>query len=448
MTLTTTPVIAIVLAAGKGTRMKSTLPKVLHTVAGKPMLFHVLDTLRQLDGIMIIPIISPNFKLVEEEVKAKYQNIECAIQPVQRGTGDAVKCAEGSLKALNGYSIIVCGDTPLVRQETLESALQALEDGNDVCVVGMECENPTGYGRLIEKNGELDCIREERDASDEEKKITLCNSGIISAKTDVLFSLLKDLKNDNAQGEYYLTDIIALARQRSLRCGVTRTTESEMIGVNSRAQLAQVESLMQERLRQHWMAEGVTFLAPHTVYLSADTVIGNDTVIEPNVFIGNGVTIGSNVTIKASSHLEGAVVHDHVQIGPFARLRPGTVISSKARVGNFCEIKNATLAEGAKVNHLTYIGDADIGKNTNIGAGTITCNYDGYNKFRTTIGENVFIGSNSALVAPITLADGTLVAAGSTVTHDSEVDDIVITRGEQTNITGAAKRFRDKRKKK
>ncbi|MCC7259580.1 MAG: bifunctional UDP-N-acetylglucosamine diphosphorylase/glucosamine-1-phosphate N-acetyltransferase GlmU [Alphaproteobacteria bacterium] len=446
----TPPFSAIILAAGKGTRMKSDLPKVLHRVAGVSMLAHVIHAVAPLKPHKIITVVAPDMPEVEKAAKDAHPAVTCAVQPKQLGTADAVKAARKALGNSKGDVIILFGDTPLITSQTIGKALKALNGAKQpsVVVVGIRPGDPTGYGRLVtDAKGALTHIVEEKDATPAERKIGLCNSGIMAVKGSALFTLLDKVKPQNAQKEYYLTDIIAIARKAKLICHVAEADATELSGINSRAQLAACEAAMQERLRAKAMANGATLIDPASVFLSADTTLGRDVTIQPGVYFGPGVTVGDHVEIRAYSHIEGTTLHDHVTVGPFARLRPGTVIESGARIGNFVEVKNATLHAGAKANHLSYIGDAEVGRDSNIGAGTITCNYDGYRKSKTVIGEHVFIGSNSALVAPVTIADGAIVAAGSTITEDIAKDALVLARSAQTPISGGAAKFRKKRQK-
>ena len=438
----------IILAAGQGTRMKSALPKVMHAVAGRPMLHHVLDTSHSLSPKRVVVVTSP----AQEDVRATVTNADSAIQDPPLGTGHAVLAAADAMKGFAGDVIILFAADPLVRRETIERMLkarhQATNDGVKpaVVVLGFRPRDPAQYGRLIVNGGGvLEAIVEYRDADEDTRAIDLCNSGVMVVDGAILFDLLREVKNDNAKQEYYLTDIVALARQRGLPSVVVEGEEEEVLGVNSRDELALVESVMQKRLRQKAMEDGATLQDPSTVYFSYDTKLGKDVVVGPNVFFGPGVTVADRVTINAFCHIEGATIAEGAIIGPFARLRPGADISAEAHVGNFVEIKNAVLGEGAKVNHLTYIGDAWVGPKSNIGAGTITCNYDGFNKHLTVIGAGAFIGSNSTLVPPITIEDGAYTGAGSVITKDVEKDGFAVTRAEQINRPEAAARYRKRK---
>lgn len=441
----TDPTLAIViLAAGKGTRMKSDLPKVMHPVGGYPMLLHVLDTAQRVGAARRIVVVGPGMEGVEQAVKAFDAGCECVVQPEQLGTGDAVKAAKELLKGFTGTVLVLYGDSPLVTDVTLHELLSTLEI-YDVAVLGMRPRDPAQYGRLVMSDeGDLLEIVEYRDASGEQRAIPLCNSGVMAVKNGWMFTLLDEVKNDNAKGEYYLTDVVKAARRYKLRSGVAEGKEEELLGINSRSELAKAEYSFQQRRRAELMDGGVTMIDPFSVFVSADTTMGRDVLLEPQVFIGPGVTIGDNCHIKAGCHIEGATIGKGSTIGPMARLRPGAVLEGKNKVGNFVEIKNATLHTGAQASHLSYLGDAEIGAESNIGAGTITCNYDGFKKYRTTIGSGVFIGSNSALVAPVTIGDGAIVGAGSVITGDVPANALALTRPEHVAKEGWAKGFREK----
>ena len=442
----TDTVAAIVLAAGQGKRMNSQLPKVLHKVAGRPMIGHVLHAVSAAGADPVVVVVAPGAERVAEAVAPH----RTAVQETALGTGDAARSALEALGPREGTVLIVFGDTPLITANTLERmvARRRDDDAPAVVVLGFETDTPGRYGRLVEDGeGRLFRIVEATDATEAERAITLCNGGIMAVDAKRLPDLLARLEPANAQGEFYLTDIVALAREDGAGAAVVRVDHAETMGVDSRAGLARAEAAMQARLRAAAMEAGVTLVAPDTVYLSADTEIGRDTVIDPHVVIAPGVRIGERAAIRAFSHLEGAVVADGAVVGPYARLRPGAEIGSGAHVGNFVEIKNAALGEGAKANHLSYIGDATVGAAANIGAGTITCNYDGFDKHRTEIGAGAFIGSNSALVAPVTVAAGAIVGAGSTITRSVDADAIAVERAEQKTVTGAAARFRDRKRR-
>ncbi|MBT6116657.1 MAG: bifunctional UDP-N-acetylglucosamine diphosphorylase/glucosamine-1-phosphate N-acetyltransferase GlmU [Rhodospirillaceae bacterium] len=444
--MTETETAAVILAAGKGTRMKSDLPKVLHPLAGRPMVRHLIATLDAVRASRAVVVVGPEMEVVTEAVAP----LPTALQMDQKGTGDAVKAARRALAGFAGDVLVLYGDTPLLTVETLERMLAARRTAPHpaVVVLGFEPEDPAEYGRLIAgPDGALDAIVEFREADEAQRAIGLCNSGVMAIDGAVLFDLLDAVTDDNAKGEYYLTDIVAIARARGLPCAYVMAPVEELVGVNSRADLAVAERILQGRLRAAAMAGGVTMLDPETVWLSHDTKFGRDVVIQPNVFFGPGVAIGDGVTIKAFSHIEGATVAEAAIIGPFARLRPGAEIGRAAHIGNFVEVKAAVVEAGAKANHLSYIGDARIGAGANIGAGTITCNYDGFTKSLTEIGAGAFIGSNSALVAPVKIGDGAIVGAGSTITRDVPADALSVARGDQKDIEGWASKFRARKAK-
>jgi len=438
----------VVLAAGKGTRMKSDLPKVLHPVAGRPMLGHVLASVGALAPVETVVVVAPGMA----DVEAAAVPHSCAVQDRALGTGHAVAAARETLAPLIAEGatdlLVVFGDCPLMTSETLQTMLDARRcaDAPEIVGLAFRPEDPAAYGRVIlDEAGRIEKIVEFADADSAQRRIGLCNAGLVIGDAARLFDLIGRLGSHNAQGEYYLTDIFGLAHADGHPAGVVECPPEETLGVNSRADLALVEAVMQRRLRRRVMAEGATLVDPQTVWLSADTRLGRDVIVQPSVFFGPGVTVGDRVEIRSFCHLEGAEVGDDVVLGPFARLRPGAKLGRSAHVGNFVEIKNAELGEGAKANHLTYLGDATVGKGANVGAGTITCNYDGFLKHRTTIGAGAFIGSNTALVAPVSVGDGALVAAGSTITEDVPADAVAVERSEQQVREGAAARFREKR---
>ena len=433
----------IVLAAGKGTRMKSSLPKVLHPIGGRPMIQHIIATADELNPSRTIVVIGKE----APGVAAAIDPTPTAIQSPAQGTGHAVQTAMAALDGFDGDMLVLYGDVPMIRAETLQGmvALRSGAGAPSVVVLGFQPEDPAAYGRMVlGEGGDLERIVEAKDASPEELAINLCNSGIILIAGDVCRDLLDGLGNDNAQGEYYLTDVVGLARDRGLRCAAIEGEIEETIGINSRSELAGAEAVFQDRMRATAMEEGATLKDPSTIYFSYDTRLGRDVVVGPNVVFGPGVIVEDDVTIEAYCHLEGAHIASGARIGPFARLRPGADIREDAKIGNFVEIKKAVIEEGAKVSHLSYIGDARVGSQANIGAGTITCNYDGFNKHFTDIGEGAFIGSNSALVAPIKVGDGAIVGAGSAVSKDVPDDAIAVTRAEEIHIEGGAARFRQK----
>jgi bifunctional UDP-N-acetylglucosamine pyrophosphorylase/glucosamine-1-phosphate N-acetyltransferase len=439
----TQPFAAVILAAGKGTRMKSDIHKVLHPIAGRPMIEHLFATVATLGADRQVVVIGSGREQMEPVVARHGGSI--AVQDPQYGTAHAVQQAERELAGHEGDVLILYGDTPLVEAATMRRMLERLHapDAPAVVVLASRPADPLHYGRVIaDADGTILKMVEYKDATSEERACDLCNSGLMAVRASDLFALLARVGNDNAAGEYYLPDIVMIAAADGRKSAVIETEEWQVAGINSRAELAAVEAEWQRRRRLQVMADGVSLVAPETVWFSHDTVIGRDTVIEPNVVFGPGVTVGEKVTIHAFSHLEGAAIDVGSEIGPFARLRPGAEIGQGAKVGNFVEVKKARLGPGAKANHLSYIGDADVGAKANIGAGTITCNYDGFFKHRTVIGEGAFIGSNSALVAPVTVGAGAIVGAGSVVTRDVGADALALARGDQKERAGWAARFR------
>ncbi len=436
-----TAIATIILAAGAGTRMKSKKPKVLHEIAGRAMVSHLLDTVENLSPVRNIVVVAPGM----DDVRAEVAPAQTAVQEVAKGTGHAVAAALPSLEGFTGDVLVLYGDTPLITLDSLQRMIDARrgDDKTAVVVLGFEPEDPAEYGRLITAvNGDLEAIVEFADASEAERAIGLCNSGVMAIQGTRIRELIDAVDNKNAKGEYYLTDIVEIARDKGLTCKVVKGDEDELLGVNNRMQLAEAEAISQSRWRKKAMMSGATLIDPGSVFFSADTVLGRDVVIEPNVFFGPGVAVEDHVRIKANSHIEGTRIGARAQIGPFARLRPGADIADDVKIGNFVEVKKATLERGAKVSHLSYIGDARIGEDANIGAGTITCNYDGYDKFKTDIGAGAFIGSNTALVAPVTIGAGAIVGAGSTVTNSVEEDALMVERADEAQKPGWAKRFR------
>ena len=445
--MTQVSVLAIVLAAGKGTRMKSERPKVMHALAGAPMLAHVLATAKAASADRICVVVGPNMEEVADAARGLDPDVATFVQAEQLGTADAVKAAEAGFAGFPGAVIVLYGDTPLLRAETLDRLRRELHGGTDIAVVGFEASDPTGYGRLLlDERGRLIGIREEKDASETERALTLCNSGIMGFRSaETLADLLSRIGNENAKGEFYLTDAVALARADGLAARLVPSEAAEVLGVNSRAELAQAEAVMQHRLREKAMAGGATLIAPETVFFSHDTKVGKDVLIEPNVIIGPGVVIGDNVTIRGFCHLAGAHIGANAVVGPFARLRPGASLGPDANVGNFVEIKQAEIAAGAKVNHLTYIGDASVGAGANVGAGTVTCNYDGFAKHHTEIGAGAFIGSNTSLVAPVKIGEGAYIGSGSVISKDVAADALALARAPQEERLGWAARIRKRR---
>lgn len=442
----------VILAAGKGTRMRSALPKVLHPLAGKAMLCHVLHNVAVLEPAKVCIVIAPEMDEVRIAAKEAYARCEFAVQDGGRhGTAAAVMAAQDCLSGFSGDVLVLFGDTPLITTATLERMLAALhgEPRPAVAVLGMQPKDPAEYGRLVlNSRNQLEEIVEFRDASPVQREITLCNSGVMAVNGEDLPHLLAKIDNRNAKGEYYLTDLVKIARAEGKHCTVAVAEESEVLGVNSRDQLAGAEAIMQQRLRARAMEQGATLIAPETVFFSHDTRLAADTVVHPYVYFGKGVAVGQGVEIRSFSHLEGATVGDHAVIGPYARLRPGAEIGESAHIGNFVEIKKSTLEQGVKVNHLSYVGDAYIGARSNIGAGTITCNYDGYDKHNTRIGEGAFIGSNTALVAPVSVGAGAIVGAGSVISEDVEPDALAFTRSAQTQKRDWARIFRGSKRQK
>ena len=436
----TRPLAVIILAAGQGTRMKSAKHKVLHPVAGRPMLLHLLASIAELRPERQVVVVGAGREQVEAAVAGTGAVI--AVQQQQLGTGHAVAQAHDALAGFAGDILILYGDVPLVRAETMRAMLDRLNLGDELraVVLGFRPEDAGAYGRIItDGNGIIAKMVEYKDADAGERAVTLCNSGLMAVRSTDLFVLLNKIGNDNAAGEYYLPDIVMLPGAQS---AVIETEAWEVAGVNSRQEQAAIEAAWQDRRRSEAMRDGVTLIAPETVFFAYDTQVGRDVVIEPNVVFGPGVTVADDVVIRAFSHLEGASVGKGAEVGPYARLRPGANIGAQAKIGNFVEIKKAEISEGAKVNHLSYIGDASIGAGANIGAGTITCNYDGFFKYRTEIGAGAFIGSNSALVAPVKIGAGAIVGAGSVVTKDVEADALCLVRPAQEGKSGWAARFR------
>ena len=437
------PLAVVVLAAGQGTRMKSDLHKVLHPIAGRPMLHHLLAAAAELAPAHTVVVAGARAEQVEAAVAPL--GVEVALQREQLGTGHAVAQARDALDGFEGDVLVLYGDVPLVTAATMRAMIARLHapDAPAAVVLGFRPADPGAYGRVIaDADGRIARMVEFKDASPDERAETLCNSGLMAAQSGDLFALLARVGNDNAAGEYYLPDIVMLAAADGRGSAVIETGADEVAGVNSRAELALVEAGWQARRRAEAMAAGASLVAPDTVWFAHDTAIGRDVTIEPNVVFGPGVTIADGATIRAFSHLEGATIGEGCEIGPYARLRPGAVLGRGAKVGNFVEVKKATLGEGAKANHLSYIGDAEVGAKANIGAGTITCNYDGFFKYKTVIGEGAFIGSNSALVAPVSVGAGAIVGAGSVLTQDVEADALALVRPEQRVKSGWAARFR------
>ena len=435
---------AIILAAGKGTRMKSQLPKVMHKIAGKPMLGWVIEAAQTAGASQILPVIGHGRELIENWLG----DISAAHQEQQLGTGHAVLAAKAHIKDPHKPVIVLFGDTPLITSKTINTLLAKIQTGADICALGFETESPTGYGRFIlDSAGNLSAIVEETECDEAQRALTFVNGGVLAAKTDILFSLLEGIEPANSQGEIFLTDVISAGRDNGHTITCDRAEQTELLGVNSRIQLSDIEMIIQNRLRIAAMDAGVSLVGPDTIFLSADAILEPDVIIEPHVVIGKGVHIEAGSHIKSFTHLENCHIGSCCVIGPYARLRPGTELGEGVKIGNFVEVKNAEFGDGAKANHLSYIGDAKVGKAANIGAGTITCNYDGFNKHTTEIGDGAFIGSNSALVAPVKIGNGAIVGAGSTITKDVDDDALATTRARQSQIENGGTQFRDKRKK-
>ena len=427
----------IILAAGMGSRMNSDTPKVLHHIAAAPLLHHALNAARALEPARIVVVTGHGAAEVAKSAQSFDPAVDCVLQEPQLGTAHAVDMAAPLLSDFPGDAIVLYGDTPFIRPKTLQAMLDA-RARHAVVVLGFQAKDPGRYGRLVAHGDSLEKIVEYKDASDEERAITLCNSGVLCAPTKLMFELIARVENNNAAQEYYLTDLPELARAQGLSAGVVICDEAETLGVNTRAQLAEAEAAFQSRARAEALENGVTLTAPETVFFALDTHIGRDAIIGPNVIFGPAVTVESGAEVKAFCHLEGCHISRGATVGPFARLRPGAELAEDVHVGNFVEIKNAILDEGVKVGHLTYIGDADIGEFTNIGAGTVTCNYDGVMKHRTRIGKRAFIGSDTMLVAPVTVGNDALTASGSVITENVPDEALAVGRAKQINKPGLA----------
>lgn len=436
--------LSIILAAGEGSRMKSAMPKVLHPVGGLALVSHVLQAAMDAGGDSHALVTGRQAEKVEAEARKRAEKISVHLQAERLGTAHAVLSAREEIARGHDDILVLFGDTPLLKPATLKRMRRALETGADIAVLGFHTSEPDGYGRLIERNGELVAIREHRDASEEELKVGFCNGGIMAFSGAHALELMDAVGNDNAKGEYYLTDCVEIARERGLKVVAIEGDEREVHGVNDRYDLARAEAIWQQERRDALLRSGVTMVDPASVFLSHDTQIAADVFIEPNVFFGPGVEVLEGAVIRAFSHIEGARIAGGATVGPFARLRPGTRLGEGSKVGNFCETKNAEVADGAKINHLSYIGDARVGAGANIGAGTITCNYDGKNKHFTDIGAGAFIGTDSALVAPVTIGEGAYVASGSVITMDVPADAMAVARGRQVNKEGHARVIRER----
>jgi len=439
-----TEMLAIILAAGEGKRMKSAQPKVLHKVGGLPIVGHVVRAARDAGATALAVVTGPGHESVREAIRPLAPEAVFFEQIERRGTAHAAGMARPVFETATGHVLVVYGDHPLLRAENFALVTERLDAGLDGAVLGFEPKDPTGYGRLLTEGERLVAIREHKDANALERAIGLCNACILGFRAELFRTLIDRVGSDNAQNEFYLTDLVELANKAGAKVGYAVAPEADVMGVNDRSQLAKAEAVFQELRREDMMEGGVTLHDPASVYFSYDTEIAPDVVIEPHVVFGPGVTVESGAVIHAFSHIEGAHVGPNVSVGPFARLRPGAELEAGSRAGNFVEIKQAVIGEGAKVNHLTYIGDADIGARTNVGAGTVTCNYDGHNKARTIVGANAFIGSNSALVAPVTIGDGAYVGSGSVITEDVEADALGLGRARQVNKPGYGKKLHER----
>lgn len=433
----------IILGAGKGTRMKSDLPKVMHKIAGREMLNMVIDEAKTINPQNITIVISDEMTNYQKQITQNHSDLDInfAIQIERKGTGHAVIEAVKTIKNLGEKVIILYGDSPLIGSDTIKKMSEKL-DNFDLCILGFDETKPNKYGRLvIDKNGSLEKIVEFKDANESEQNIILCNSGIVAVNGKKLDNLLSKITNNNASNEYYLTDIVEIAGKEGYSKTYLKTDGFEVLGVNSKVDLANLENIKQNQLRQRMMEEGVTLLDPNSTYFSFDTKISKNSIIHPQVFFGNKVEIAENVEVKSFSHIEGAKIAENVVIGPFARIRPETILEKDVKIGNFVEIKKSKLKSGSKVNHLSYIGDSEVGTNSNIGAGTITCNYDGHNKYKTSIGDNVFVGSNTLFIAPIKVGDNSVIGAGSVITKEVGNDDLAVSRAKQLNIKNGGSKF-------
>lgn len=437
---------AVILAAGKGTRMKSALPKVMHAVGGRPMVDWSLALARAAGCTRIVVVVHPSQDVLIAHLKASHPDAAIAFQDPPMGTGHAVRCAEAALEGFEGELAVLYGDSPLVPASVIEALFGQVAAGAKLGVLGFEAAEPGLYGRLITNAaGDLEAIVEAREATPEQLKVRICNSGVMAGRATDMFRLLKNITNQNAKGEYYLTDLVGLARAEGGRCALVTATEDDLIGCDSKSDLAEAEAIFQARRRRALMEGGVTLVAPETVFFAHDTEIAADVIVEPHVVFGPGVKVSAGARIRAFSHLEGALVGEWCEIGPYARLRPGTVLAKGVKIGNFVETKNTEMGEGAKANHLAYLGDGRIGADANIGAGTIFCNYDGFEKHQTKIGEGAFVGSNSAIVAPVSIGDGAYVGSGSVITKDVPDDALAVARGHQMTREGWAKTFRTRK---
>ena len=441
-----TDLACVILAAGHGSRMKSDTPKVLHEIGRRPMLHHVMALGAGLGAARQVVVVGAGGDRVAAAAKDFDPDVAIALQDPPQGTGHAVQMALPALEGFEGTVLILYADTPLMLPGTAAALIRAVEEGAALSVLGFETFDPGAYGRLItDDSGDLDRIVEFKDASEEERAVRLCNAGLMAVSAEALRKHLPTLSNDNAQGEYYLTDLPAMLRAEDGRCAIVEAAIDEAGGVNNRSELAAAEAVFQLRRREDLMTAGVTMIDPETVWLAHDTEIANDVILAPHVVFGPGVTIENGVRIEAFSHLEGCHIRKNASVGPFARIRPGSDLGEGAKVGNFVETKKAVLGKGAKVSHLTYLGDAEVGAEANIGAGTITCNYDGYSKYKTVIGEGAFVGSNSSLVAPVEIGNGAYIGSGSVITRPVEDDALAVARSRQMTKPGWAKSFRERK---
>jgi bifunctional UDP-N-acetylglucosamine pyrophosphorylase/glucosamine-1-phosphate N-acetyltransferase len=435
--------LTVVLAAGEGTRMRSSLPKVLHPVAGQPLVAHVLNAAPHGADAALAVVVGPDHKAVADEVKRVRPDAATFVQAERLGTAHAVLAAREAIARGADDLLVAFGDTPLISAETFARLRAPLAKGAAVTVLGFQAADPTGYGRLLLEGGRLVAIREHADATPEERKVTLCNAGVMAFDGRRALEILDRIGNQNSKGEFYLVDAVTIASDMGGEAVVIETSEDEVRGINTKAQLAEAEAVMQARLRKAALDAGVTLIAPETVHLAADTTFGNDVTIEPYVVIGPGVTIADGAVIHSFSHIVQTTIGKKASIGPYARLRPGTALGDGVRIGHFVETKAATIEAGAKVNHLSYVGDAQVGANANLGAGTITCNYDGFFKHKTLIGEGAFVGTNSSLVAPVKIGKGAYVGSGSVITKDVPDDAMAVERNQQSNREGGAARYRE-----
>lgn len=437
---------AVILAAGKGTRMKSALPKVMHEVGGRPMMDWSLALARDVGCGRIVAVVHPSQDVLIAHLKAHHPDVEIAFQDPPQGTGHAVRCAQDALKGFGGEMAVLYGDSPLVPAGVIDELFAGVAGGAALGVLGFEAAEPGLYGRLITNPaGDLEAIVEAREATAEQLRVRICNSGVMAGRAEEIFRLLQKITNANAKGEYYLTDLVGLARAVGGRCALVTAGEDDLIGCDSKSDLAEAEGIFQARRRKALMEGGVTLVAPETVFFAHDTQVAADVVVEPHVVFAPGVSVAAGARIRAFSHLEGAVVGADCEIGPYARLRPGTVLAAGVKIGNFVETKNTAMGAGARANHLAYLGDGTIGAGANIGAGTIFCNYDGFLKHKTNIGAGAFVGSNSALVAPVSIGDGAYVGSGSVITKDVPGDALAVARAPQMTHEGWAKAFRTRK---